>query len=408
MNAWQITSVGLVSLAVALLVVLTRRWHQQWTGDFEDSGVQKHHRGSPPRIGLVPLICGVGLGVFFLGRSSAPHAHAAADTLGLAVLASLPVVLLGLADDLTKKVTPRARLLGAAAAASLAIALLGSTILRTDVPLLDSLLGIAPLSVLLTLLMVCGFTNAMNIVDGLNGLAGGLVVLMLTATGVVAAQLGDTMIVQLCLVLGLAVCGFLVVNFPRGLMFLGDGGAYFIGFLLAQVWILLLNRNPSVTPWFVMAVAFLPTMETIFSIYRRRLHRARNKGAMAPDRLHLHSLVYRRRVREQMRGTPWVERWVANALASTIVLMFGAVPIVLALFAPASLLWNLAVLALASIVFLTWIKGLIHFRHAKLGADGSVRRLHRGETGQPRAVWPVRSTNNLPTTYPSEDTRQVS
>ena len=89
-------------------------------------------------------------------------------------------------------------------------------------------------------------------------------------------------------------------------------------------------------------------------------------------------------------------------------LIFGAVPIVLALFAPASLLWNLAVLALASIAFLTWIEGLINFRHTKLGAEGSFRKLHRGETGQLRAVRPVRSTNNLPTTYPSEDTRQVS
>ena len=361
MYAWQVVAIGITSLVGSLLVIFTRRWHGKWTGDFEDSGVQKHHRGAPPRIGVAPLMMALGLGLYYLSQGSDPQTGAAAHTLGLLVLASLPVVLLGLADDVTKKITPRVRMLGAAVAGMLAIALLDSRLLRIDVFGFDSLLGFAPVSVALTLLMVCGFTNAMNIVDGLNGLAGGLAVLMLAATAVVAARFGDQMIVEICIVLGMAIVGFLCINFPRGFIFLGDGGAYLIGFLLVQIWILLVNRNPTITSWFVAAIAFHPTMETIFSIYRRRLRRARPTAATAPDRLHLHSLIYRRRF-TLLFSEDWAERWVANAAAATAVLSFGAVPIFLAVLAPTSVVWNISIVIIACLTYLLWFSRLVRFK----------------------------------------------
>lgn len=371
MYAWQVVAIGITSLVGSLLVIFTRRWHGKWTGDFEDSGVQKHHRGAPPRIGSVPLVMALGVGLYYLGHGIDPYTSAAAQNLGLLLLVSLPVVLLGLADDVTKKIKPRVRMLGAAVAGMLAIALLDSRLIRIDVFGFDNLLGFAPISVALTLLMVCGFTNAMNIVDGLNGLAGGLAVLMLAATGVVAARIGDQMIVEICITLGMAILGFLCINFPRGFLFLGDGGAYLIGFLQVQIWILLVNRNPTITPWFVAAVAFHPTMETIFSIYRRRIYRTRPVAAMAPDRLHLHSLVYRRRA-VQIFGEAWAERWVANAAASASVVFFGAVPIALALVAPTSVAWNILVVGFGCLMFLAWFWRLVGFKGKKRGLSNAV------------------------------------
>ena len=224
MNSWQIAAVGLASGAVAIALVVTQRWHGRWTGDFEDSGVQKHHRGSPPRVGILPLIVGVLLGIKFLSGADLFAAGSASSLLSIMVLASLPVVLMGLADDLTKSIPPRVRLCAAVIAGLAAISLLGLRVDRVDVPLLDDLVAFWPVSVAITVLMVCGFTNAMNIIDGLNGLAGGLAVLMLCATAVVAAQMGDSVVLQLCLVLIMAVGGFLLLNFPRGMIFLGDGG----------------------------------------------------------------------------------------------------------------------------------------------------------------------------------------
>lgn len=367
MNSWHIAAVGTASLLAAIVLVGTQRWHARWTGDFEDSGVQKHHRGSPPRIGIVPLIIGVLLGIKFMADGDLQAAGSASSLLSLMVVASVPVVLLGLADDVTKRVPPRVRMVGAIVAGLAAISLLGLRVERIDIPLLDDMVAFWPVSVAITVLMVCGFTNAMNIIDGLNGLAGGLTVLMLGATAVVAAQMDDAVVLQICVVVVMAVSGFLLVNFPRGMMFLGDGGAYFLGFLLVQIWLLLLSRNPSLTPLFVVAVAFLPTMETIFSIYRRRFHGRgkRRRAAMLADRLHLHTLVYRRRTRSVMKHLPWAEAWVANAAAAIALLSFGVLPMLAALFAPTSMTWALLVIGAAILGYLVWFKRLVGFRRFK-------------------------------------------
>lgn len=303
---------------------------------------------------------GVLAGIYLLMQAGSGHATSAGETLALIVLASLPVVLLGLIEDVTKKIPPRVRMAGALVAGALAIALLEVRVHRTDLVWFDAWLGYAPLSVALTLLMVCGFTNAMNIVDGLNGLAGGATLLMLGATGLVAARYGDQAIVEMCIVLAVAVGGFLLVNFPRGLIFLGDGGAYFVGFVLTQIWLLLISRNPDVTPWFVIAIAFHPTMETIFSIVRRRLLRRRPGRATDADRLHLHSLVYRR------RATRWLGRgaspWLANAIASLMVLLFSTLPISVSALFPSSAAWNATVIAVAACAFVYWFLRMVRFR----------------------------------------------
>jgi UDP-N-acetylmuramyl pentapeptide phosphotransferase/UDP-N-acetylglucosamine-1-phosphate transferase len=86
----------------------------------------------------------------------------------------------------------------------------------------------------------------------------------------VAFQVGDTADRALALAGIGAVLGFFLWNFPAGLIFLGDGGAYFLGFYVAEVSILLLVRNPEVSPLFPLLVCIYPVFETLFSIYRRR------------------------------------------------------------------------------------------------------------------------------------------
>jgi hypothetical protein len=90
------------------------------------------------------------------------------------------------------------------------------------------------------------------------------------------------------------VLGFFVWNFPAGLIFLGDGGAYFLGFWSPNS-ILLLVRNPEVSPLFPLLVCIYPVFETLFSIYRRRSCAPCRRSM--PDGIHLHSLIYRRVMR---------------------------------------------------------------------------------------------------------------
>ncbi|MFN7130403.1 MAG: glycosyltransferase family 4 protein, partial [Brevundimonas sp.] len=113
--------------------------------------------------------------------------------------------------------------------------------------------------------------NAVNIIDGFNGLAAATSMLMFAAFGYVAWALRDPFIVQVCLAMIGALAGFFVWNYPRGRIFLGDGGAYLVGFVLAEVAVLLVVRHPQVSPWFCFLVCAYPVTETLFSIYRRRL-----------------------------------------------------------------------------------------------------------------------------------------
>jgi UDP-N-acetylmuramyl pentapeptide phosphotransferase/UDP-N-acetylglucosamine-1-phosphate transferase len=150
-------------------------------------------------------------------------------------------------------------------------------------------------AVLLAVLAVSGIANAVNIVDGFNGLASMCVAMMLAAFAYVAFRVGDGLVAALA-VTGLgAVLGFFVWNYPAGLIFLGDGGAYFLGFFLSEVGLLLLIRNPRVSPLFPLLTAIYPVFETLFSMYRRRILKGRSVGV--PDGVHLHSLVYRRLLR---------------------------------------------------------------------------------------------------------------
>jgi hypothetical protein len=121
-----------------------------------------------------------------------------------------------------------------------------------------------------------------------------------------------------------AIAGFLVWNYPFGRLFLGDGGAYFLGFMLGALSILLVTRNRAVSAWFPVLVLAYPLVEVAFSVYRRKVLRGRAAGL--PDAAHLHQLLYKRIVRwalnehvrdRQLRGNaltaPYL--WLLSSLA---------------------------------------------------------------------------------------------
>jgi UDP-N-acetylmuramyl pentapeptide phosphotransferase/UDP-N-acetylglucosamine-1-phosphate transferase len=259
--------------------------------DHDTSGPQKFHAHPVPRVGGLGIVAGLMAGAGLLAWAFRP-----AGQLAVILLAcSVPALAAGLVEDLTKRVSPGTRLLATAASAGLAFAALGAQITRTDIPGLDALVSVGAGAFFLTVVAVAGIANSINIIDGFNGLASMCVVIMLAALAYVAYQVGDEAVGRLALIGIGAVLGFFIWNFPLGLIFLGDGGAYFLGFYVAEVSILLLVRNPAVSPLFPLLVCIYPVFETLFSIYRRRFLRA--VPPSVPDGIHLHSLIYRRVLR---------------------------------------------------------------------------------------------------------------
>jgi UDP-N-acetylmuramyl pentapeptide phosphotransferase/UDP-N-acetylglucosamine-1-phosphate transferase len=267
-------------------------------------------------------------------------------------VAALPVFLVGLLEDITKTIGAKKRLFAAFVSAGIAWWLLGG-IRHVSISPIDWALSYWPISLLFTIFAVGGFTHALNIVDGMNGLVAMIATLMAMSIGLVALQVGDMPIVIISAALASAVLGFMIWNFPFGRVFLGDGGAYFLGFMLAELAVLLVARNPSVSPFYALAVLFYPVFETVFSMWRRRFKRGVPMDQ--PDALHLHQLVFRRLVR--ITFSPKVRHALpalCNALASSYMWLLALIGLV-----PATIWWDNAWILNASLLVFaasyTWL-----------------------------------------------------
>ncbi len=288
MNTLLILPSFVVSLLATMLVVKSVALHGSFSTDHDFSGPQKFHAHPVPRIGGVAIALAIVAGTAILQILQLPEV----STLWLLLACAVPTFAAGLIEDLTKRVSPRWRLVMTAVSALFAAWLIDAVVRRTGLAALDVMFQFTPLAVVLTVFMMAGIANAVNIIDGFNGLASMCMMLILGALAYVAYQVGDRLLCTFALTITGALLGFFVWNFPRGLIFLGDGGAYLIGFLLGELSVLLVLRNPSVSAWFPILLCAYPIFETVFSIYRRRI--LRGTSPSDADGMHLHSLVYKR------------------------------------------------------------------------------------------------------------------
>jgi UDP-N-acetylmuramyl pentapeptide phosphotransferase/UDP-N-acetylglucosamine-1-phosphate transferase len=275
-----------VCLVAGLLLIATQRWHGALTAD-DHEGIQKFHVNQTPRVGGVPIVLALLVVAFFSGASYT------GGILQMALWASLPAFAFGLAEDLTGRVSVAVRLAATMASGVLAWGLTGISLTDVDVWGLDYLLQFVFVSVFFTAFAIAGVANAVNIVDGMNGLASLTVMLCLAGLGAVAWQVNDHDLAFAVWTVAAVVLGFFVLNWPWGKLFLGDGGAYFLGFFIGWAAVLLTHRNPQVSPFAAVLLCIHPITEVLFSVYRRRVRHA-HPGL--PDRLHFHSLLKRRYV----------------------------------------------------------------------------------------------------------------
>ena len=325
-----VTTALLVSAVVGALLVVTRRLHSRYSADpFE--GAQKLHHELTPRVGGLAIYMGVLAACWVargLGLPVAGH-------LALLLLAGIPAWSLGMAEDITKRVRPRWRMLATMVSGVIASLISGVSITQLGVVGVDALLQVAPLSILFTAFAVGGVANAVNLIDGMNGLASFVVCIAFMALGGIALEENDLALARLCVVMCAALLGFMLFNWPRGLIFLGDGGSYFLGFVLAWVCVLMTHRIATVSAFAMLTICIYPVMETLFSILRRTL---RGFSMARPDRLHLHSLFLQRVVRHpqswlnrQLRAT-WGKdlsqsaNWASNAATGMILALLSVPP----------------------------------------------------------------------------------
>lgn len=319
----------IASALVCFLLVRYEHLHTRYSGDHDLSGVQKFHVHIAPRIGGIAVLIGI-----FFGLSSRLWIDQAVWKLAMWVLISaLPAFGAGLIEDFTKTVSVRIRLLATFCSALIAGFILDAWIVNVQIPGLDWLLSIPVIAIAFTCFAVAGLSNAFNLIDGYNGLVSGVGIIILLAFAYVGFSVHDYLIMACSFAAIGALAGFLLWNYPRGLLFLGDGGAYLLGFWIAELSILLVTRNPQVSKWFPVLVCIYPIFETLFTIYRRLVLKKVSAGN--PDSVHLHQIIFRRLVRWSVGTQVAQQITLRNSLTSIYLWLLCALAVV-----PAALFWR--------------------------------------------------------------------
>ena len=313
---WLGLSTFLVSLSISYALLGLSKF--SLVGQDLTFGVQKVHIAPTSRLGGGGIATGLLSAQVVLAcmvpEQSVGLPDRVAQTLGLLLISSTPVFLGGLVEDLTHKVMPSFRLSLALVSAGLAYWLMGVGVFNTDVFIVDALLSMPAAPFFVTLLVVAGFTQSVNIVDGFHGLASGSMIIVVGSLMFISWQCNDGMLTLICGLTLASVLGFFLLNWPYGKIFLGDAGAYLVGFWVVLIGLMLVQRNPCVSPMAPVLIAIFPLVETLFSMYRRKF--IRNHPVNRPDHLHLHSLIYRRLVRGKFlpgtHGSPRYNKSQAN------------------------------------------------------------------------------------------------
>ena len=320
----------LVSLLFGFWAVKYAHIHAPSALDFDTQGIQKFHQLAVPRIGGAGIFLGILLG-FIVRYLQDPQIA----LFGFLLIAGvLPVFLAGLIEDMTKVITARMRLAAAIISAGLSGYLLDGWLTSLQIFGIDNLMMSFPIiSIIITCIAVAGVSHSFNIIDGYNGLSATVGVIILLGIAYVAFQVSDTSIMIAAFAMIGALLGFLVWNYPRGLIFLGDGGAYLIGFWVAELSVLLTARHPEVSKWFPLLLSIYPIFETLFTIYRRIFIKKVSAGI--PDAVHLHQLIHRRIVR-YLPGSDVGDKFLSSNSATSPFLWLLATCSVI----PAVLFWR--------------------------------------------------------------------
>ena len=279
--------------------------------------IQSTHLRPTSRLGGVAILTGIVIGLF-LGNFQLGAV--------LIVISCAPIFLIGLLEDLTGKISAKKRMLGAVFSALLASLLNEAYIYSIDIWFFDIFLVFIPFAVAFTVLSSCGAVNSFNLIDGVNGFSGGMSMCIAVVLGLICETYDEVMLSHLCFLIAVSIIPFLLFNFPFGLVFLGDAGAYVLGHLLCWIAIVLLYENPEISAWALLLMFFWPITETLLSVVRRLKLKV---PSGAPDNLHYHQLLMQA-LQINNKEKEFFNKW-SNPITTLVLLPISTVPIFLSI-----------------------------------------------------------------------------
>ncbi len=277
------TDIFPISLSVAIILVLISKLRVKLGITNIRKGPQNLHKKTTSRFGGIAIF----LSLFLVSLTSDVPEY---EFLIIFLLCALPVFLLGIIDDFELHIHPLLRLITAIPSAYLMYHYLGIEAYSVELFFLDNFFDYKIFSIVFICFALAGIVNAFNMIDGINGLV--LLFCIATCLSVLIFPnvYSEYSINLFFVALLFSSLGVFVLNFPFGRIFIGDGGAYFLGMAISVGLIKIYQEN-SLSPWFVFLMLLYPITEAISSAVRRILSKI---SALNADNRHLHHLIYRR------------------------------------------------------------------------------------------------------------------
>lgn len=357
----------LLSFILCVVVILSSGYGFSRRGLIDETAVQSAHSGFVPRVGGLAIYISILLLIPLLSLGFIPISlilDLNAKDLTLLILSSAPVFFVGLAEDLGYAMSPKVRLIASALSSILVILFFRVWLSRLGIPGLDMLLIYVPIGIVFTIFASVGVVNAFNLIDGLNGLSSYVAISVACSLSIVAFNAGNTQMMVFLILISAPVLGFMVLNFPLGKIFLGDGGAYALGHLTVWSAIILVDSAREISPFAILLIFFWPVADTGLAIWRRwKL----GTPADRPDRLHFHQLAMRFL---EIRFLGRDRRKIANPIATVILAPVISIPQILGVLfwddLIATIWWSIVVYVLFVGTYLMGIK----FAKASRGLNG--------------------------------------
>ena len=270
-----------VLISTTALCLLSAR-RIEFFHSYNYQAVQKIHEAQVSRLGGLGIFSTFFVCAYFLDNAILINIS----------LCSIPMFAVALIEDLRHNVKPSIRMIAIFISALFFIIPLyqNSAMPQIEVAIIDTYLNNSLLLALILSISISGVVNGVNMIDGANGLSGFAISTILIAISFIAFTQGDLEVLIASLVLLFGVVGFLFINYPWGKVFLGDAGAYFLGFTVSTLAIYLFARNDELPSWGAILILFYPVTEVIFSFIRKAL--VQKKTPFAPDTEHLHLKLF--------------------------------------------------------------------------------------------------------------------
>ncbi|WP_223592280.1 glycosyltransferase family 4 protein [Neobacillus bataviensis] len=204
------------------------------------------------------------------------------------IIGSIIIVITGILDDMLE-LSAKIKFVAQIAAAAIVVIWGGVHVQFINLPF-GGQIEFGYFSIPLTIIWIVGITNAINLIDGLDGLAAGVSSIALITISGMAIIMGDGYVTAVASIVLASTLGFLLYNFHPAKIFMGDTGALFLGYMIS-VLSLLGFKNVTLISFIVPVIILgVPISDTFFAIIRRIVNK---KPLSAPDKSHLHHCLLR-------------------------------------------------------------------------------------------------------------------